>query len=381
MIKRVGSLILLIVLAYTLPVCVLAKTYNYPGDIKNALYGPSNQSVVRFQSGDEIVFNIDKSNIYIDDVKVSDECYGLSCQTDSYPVTDDICFSYAKGWSNIDTYFISCDKDINVNVYSEFMKKSYFKSGDYLVFKGIDYNRRGINPSIYDYDDNLLYFYDIDNYAFGTFSNNGDINRAYFLLKFPKLEDKDVYWQTSIFNDGAYGYPSPHFTPFEYSEPKIELKCDKNKINYGDKAKCEVCLECTHNMSKLNFSINQKNLKLSNISYLDGVTNSSNSSQNMMLNISDNNICNEKRTIMTFDVEGTKNSTNLDKLSLNDIEYTDELLTAKYHDLDSDLKIISSKNIISNPKTGTRLLFIIIPVILFPIIGGLNFIRRREYEK
>ena len=379
MIKRVGSLILLIVLAYTFPVCVLAKTYNYPGDIKNALYGQSNQSVVRFQTGDEIVFNYNVADIYVDDVKVSNECYGSSCPTNTYRVTDDVCFSYAKGFTNIYVYFISCSKDINVNDYSESMEKKYFKSGDYLAFKGIDSNRRGINPRLYDFNDNLLSFYDVDNYAFGVFSNGGDYNKSYFLLKFPQIDDNDIYWEKTIFNDGAYSYPSPHFTPFDYKEPKIELKCDKDKINYGEKTKCEVCIECIHAINKLEFSMNQKDLKFSNYSFSNGVTNTGNNNS-IKLNITDNNICNEKKTIMTFDVEGTKDSSYLDKLSLNNIEYTDELLTAKYNDLDSDLNIISTKPL-TNPETGIKGLFVVIPILLLLIVSEMSTIRRKKYEK
>ena len=177
-----------------------------------------------------------------------------------------------------------------------------------------------------------------------------------------------------------YNFPTSTFTPIEYTEPKIELKCDKDKINYGEKTKCEVYLESPYKMSNLNFSINQKNLKLSNISYLDGVTNSSNDNQNMKLSFGDDNSFIEKKVIMTFDVEGTKNSTYLDNISLGNIEYTDEVVTAKYENLNSDLNIISTKPL-TNPETGIRTLFIIMPILVLLVVGGLSVIRRKEYEK
>ena len=133
-------------------------------------------------------------------------------------------------------------------------------------------------------------------------------------------------------------------------------------------------------MSNLNFSINHKNLKLSNISYLNEFTNSCNDNIIMKISFDDNNSFIEKKVIMIFDVEGTKDSSYLDNISLENIEYTDEVLTAKYENLNSDLNIISTKPL-TNPETGIRTLFIIMPILVLLVVGGLSVIRRKEYEK
>ena len=238
-------------------------------------------------------------------------------------------------------------------------------SGDILL---ISYNdEHGSWFNIYDKDNNII-------------SGGNIYNNLPGLVILPKIDGKDVYWRHEIIMvTQMYNFPVPIFTPIDYTEPKIELKCDKDKINYGEKTKCEVYLECSHKMSELSFSMNHKSLKLSNISYLDGVTNSSDSSQTIKLSFSDDTSFSEKRVIMAFEVEGTKDSTYLDNISLNNIEYTDEVLTAKYDDLDSNLNIISTKPL-TNPETGMKGLFVVIPILLLLIVSGISILRRKKYE-
>ena len=82
---------------------------------------------------------------------------------------------------------------------------------------------------------------------------------------------------------------------------------------------------------------------------------------------------------MTFDVEGTKDNTYLDKITLRNVEFTDEILSGNYKDLDSNLNVISTKETISNPKTGIKLLFIIIPILLLIIVGTISlFIKKKK---
>ena len=80
---------------------------------------------------------------------------------------------------------------------------------------------------------------------------------------------------------------------------------------------------------------------------------------------------------MTFDVEGTKDSTYLDNISLGNIEYTDEVVTAKYNNLNSDLNIISTKPL-TNPETGVKALFIIMPILLLIFIGLVNIFMNKK---
>ncbi len=365
--KKINSIIIVFLIFYFVPIFVFAKTYNYPNDVRYSLYEENGKDAVEFLPGDEIIFNTIGSNIYIDDIKTSDECYGFSCTENVYIVTEKMYFSYEKAWSN-KVNFITKKEENSIYLYSDKSEGKYYKSGDLIAFKNLNYHAAGINPRIYDFDDNILYFYDTFSFAFDTYYTQRVYDQGYLLLKLPRIDEKDVYWKTSIFDDGAYDYPSPHFTPIEYFEPKIELKCDKDKINYGEKTKCEVLLESSYKLRNLNFSINQKNLKLSNISYLDGVTNSSNDNKIIKLNFDDNNSFIEKKVIVTFDVEGTKDSSYLDNISLENIEYTDEIVTAKYDNLDSGLIITSTKPLI-NPETGIKTIFVIIPILLLIIMG------------
>lgn len=352
---------------------VNAKTYSAAdySFTKRTILEPGD--VLDFSSGSNTVTYI----LYLDDSLITSDCFGVKneCST-QFVVKDKMIYEKTMGGGTIDNeykygYFRSIKEDAEIisldisdPIYRQnWVDERYYKSGDILL---ISYNdRHGSWFNIYDKDNNII-----------SSGSIWDVLPGLVIL--PKIDGKDVYWRHEIIMVAQmYNFPVPIFTPIDYTEPKIELKCDKDKINYGEKTKCEVSIECTHVLNKLEFSMNQKDLKFTNYSFSNGITNTGNNNS-IKLNITDNNICNEKKTIMTFDVEGTKNSTYLDKLSLNDIEYTDELLTAKYNDLDSNLNIISTNNIISNPKTGTRIMFIIIPIIILLIVGILSVFKKKN---
>ena len=133
--KKVVCFVILLAIAYIVPVCVFAKTYNYPNDVKNALYGSDNQDVVEFLPGDEIVFDNTARyryyNIYIDEKKVGEECYGYSCPSYVYTVENKMYFSYGK---NEKINFITKEESTNVYSYSDSIRDKYFKSGDFIIF-------------------------------------------------------------------------------------------------------------------------------------------------------------------------------------------------------------------------------------------------------
>ena len=370
--------ILIFTITFIFPIKTDAKTY-YANQSINSIIATE-----ILEPGDIIDFSDSSSlsspprfYIYMEDELVTDNCFGIEdeCQT-QFVVENRMIFHNTNRKSglefNINFYKLKNDEEIKatINLYQQETPQehidSYFKSGDLIKI-------------IFEFD-GVATFYEIYD-ANGNLLEKDGIGGTPIVLRLPKINDNDVYWVNTIVRGGVYNFPTSTFTPIEYTEPKIELKCDKDKINYGEKTRCEVYLESPYKMSNLNFLINHNNLKLSNISYLDGVTNSSDSSQTIKLSFSDDTSFSEKRVIMAFEVEGTKDSTYLDNISLNNIEYIDEVLTGNYKNLDSNLNIISVKNNISNPKTGTRLLFIIIPIILLSIIGVLSLIRRKNYEK
>ena len=369
----ISSLSLFALLIILCPLMVEAKTYyaqSYSPMLEHVILYPGD--IIDFSNVNEVGRNF---YLFLNGEKLSNDCFSSSesCLK-QYTVTNKMIYINVMNYSDIShssfkLQFYKLEDDDNQIYYYKSGEENYnpgdvvyYKSGDLILFTHIagGYTRY----FIFDENDNLI---ETMNFSSGL----------PLIKRLPKINNKDVYWKCEYIQGGSYSLPEPYFTPIDYTEPKIELKCDKDKINYGEKTKCEVSIECTHVLNKLEFSMNQKNLKFTNYSFLNGITNTGNNNS-IKLNITDNNICNEKKTIMTFDVEGTKNSTYLDKLSLNDIEYTDELLTAKYNDLDSNLNIISTNNIISNPKTGTRIMFIIIPIIILLIVGILSVFKKKN---
>ena len=369
--------ILMFTITFIFPIKTNAKTYYANRSISSII------ATEILEPGDIIDFSDssslsspDRFYIYLEGQPVEDNCFGVEnmCQT-QFVVENRMIFHNTIRKSgveyNVNFFKLKNDEEIKatINLYQQETPQEhidkYFKSGD-LIKLIFEFHGVATFYEIYDVNGNLL--------------EKDGLCGTPIVIRLPKINDNDVYWVNTIVRGGVYNFPTSTFTPIEYTEPKIELKCDKDKINYGEKTKCEVYLESPYKMSNLNFSINHKNLKLSNISYLDGVTNSCNDNQIMKLSFDDNNSFIEKKAIMIFDVEGTKDSSYLDNISLENIEYTDEVLTAKYENLNSDLNIISTKPL-TNPETGIRTLFIIMPILVLLVVGGLSVIRRKEYEK
>ena len=368
----ISSLSLFALLIILCPLMVEAKTYYAQS------YSPMLEHVILYP-GDIIDFsnvNEDGRNFYLflNGEKLSNDCFSSSesCLK-QYTVTDKMIYINLMNYSDIShssfkLQFYKLEDDDNQIYYYKSREENYnpgdvvyYKSGDLILFT--HYAGGYTSYYIFDENDNLI---ETMNFSSGL----------PLIKRLPKINNKDVYWKCEYIQGGSYSLPEPYFTPIDYTEPKIELKCDKDKINYGEKTNCEVCIECTHVLNKLEFSMNQKDLKFTNYSFSNGITNTGNNNS-IKLNITDNNICNEKKTIMTFEVEGTKDSTYLDNISLNNIEYTDEVLTAKYDDLDSDLNIVSTKPL-KNPETGIRTLFIIMPILILLVVSGLNILRRKK---
>ena len=369
--------ILMLTIMFIFPIKIEAKTY-YANQSINSIIATE-----ILEPGDIIDFSDSSSlsspprfYIYMEDELVTDNCFGIEdeCQT-QFVVENRMIFHNTNRKSglefNINFYKLKNDEEIKatINLYQQETPQehidSYFKSGD-LIKIIFEFDGVATFYEIYDVNGNLL--------------EKDGIGGTPIVLRLPKINDNDVYWVNTIVRGGVYNFPTSTFTPIEYTEPKIELKCDKDKINYGEKTSCEVYLESPYKMSNLNFLINHNNLKLSNISYLDGITNSSNDNQIMKLSFDDNNSFIEKKVIMTFDVEGTKDSSYLDNISLENIEYTDEVVTAKYENLNSDLNIISTKPL-TNPETGMKALFVVIPIFILLIVSGMSTIRREKHEK
>ena len=359
--------ILIFTILFIYPIKTNAKTYY----ISNDAYWSWKYPLDILEPGDVLDFSncydSFKYTLFLDGEEITG-CYGKPSECNlQYTVKDRIVYGFYRYPNRrpVELYFNSMSDNQELLVYNDSTPDGYYKSGDVIAF----YTEQPANVMafyIYDEKDNLIFSIPYLSSRPPTY-------------KLPKINGKDVYWKMESFvTPGAYFSGScPHFTPFEYKEPKIELKCDKDKIKFGEKAKCEVCLECTHVLSKLEFSMNQKDLKFSNYSFSNGIINSGNN-DSIKLNITDNDICNGKKTIMTFDVESLKDVNYMDTISLRDVVYTDEILTGSYKNLDSKLNITSVKNSISNPKTGTKLLFVLMPIIMLVMVATISVFKFKK---
>ena len=374
--------ILMLTIMFIFPIKIEAKTYvttQKPNMImEKEILEPG--YVIDFSNSSYSHSKYSRYYIYLENELITDNCFGVedTC-LQQFVVEERMIFQRkisSEENANTTSYGINFYKlkpdeklltlDISSEKYwQDYVDEHYYKSGDIIKME----INHGLNTSIG--------YYVLDNQEH-IIESGGFIWEIPGLIRLPQIDGKDVYWINHIImSGGIYNYPTLNFIPFEYTEPKIELKCDKDKINYGEKTKCEVCIECTHVLNKLEFSMNQKDLKFSNFIFSNGITNTGNNNS-IKLNITDNNICSEKKTIMTFDVESTKDTNYLDKIALKNLTYTDEILTGNYNDLDSNLNIISTNNIISNPKTGTRMIFIIIPIIILLIVGILSVFKKKN---
>ena len=378
--------ILMLTIMFIFPIKIEAKTYVATREpsmiIEKEILEPGD--VIDFSNSSYPNYKYSRYYIYLENELITDNCFGVedTC-LQQFVVEEKMIFQRiinGEESANLSSYGINFYKlksneeikEINITepIYwqDNYVDEHYYKSGDIIKYIFNGGGRTGTKYYIYDNKDNIIDSYNI-------YNNNPAI------IRLPEINDKDVYWKHFVNLDtGVYKFPVAILRPIEYTEPKIELKCDKDKINYGEKTRCEVYLESPYKMSNLNFLINHNHLKLSNISYLDGVTNSGNDNQIMKLSFDDNNSFIEKKVIMTFDVEGTKDSSYLDNISLENIEYTDEVVTAKYENLNSDLNILSTKPL-TNPETGMKALFVVIPIFILLIVSGMSTIGRKKHEK
>ncbi len=363
--KLKSFLLILMLSIVIIPLNINAKTI-YAGSTS---YG--NIESVILEPGDIIDFSnsstpreIQKFYIYLDDELVTPDCFGVEDVCHKQFVVENRMIVHKNIYINSSQYgihFYSLKPDdtlIEIDLSPELIagnvEERFYKSGNIIKINNIYTNLLSNVYEVNDFDGNRIESVDMANFNPG-------------IIILPQINGKDVYWGTSV-EIIIYDIAVLSFTPIDYTEPNFELICNKDRINYGEKANCELNLECRHIISEIDFTMSQKDLKFSNLKYSKNITNSGND-QSIKLEINDENICNEKKTIMTFDVEATKEDTYLDSIQLRDIVYKDEVLTGSYNNLDSNLNIVSNKNTIINPSTGTKFLFIIIPIILLILVG------------
>ena len=199
----------------------------------------------------------------------------------------------------------------------------------------------------------------------------------YLLYRLPQIDGKDYYYEVEFYNDTVYNYYAPHFMAFEYIEPEFDLTCDKDIIVYGEKTDCQLKVTSVYPITQLNFSLSNPNLKVSDVEFIDGVTNKGNN-EKFELTIDNDDIEGSKGLVlMAFEVTGIKDETYLDAVTLSEILYTDTIVSAEYNNLQSDLNILSSKKV-DNPNTGTKVLFIVCPLGLLLVALVVNIVMKKR---
>jgi len=375
-------LFLMVFVLLLFPSSVFAKEVS----IDDLLYGDDN---IILKTGDVVIFESHDFykifHIYIDGVRVDDNYYfsgltssGLYAESHhSYTVGKNVILSGEtrtqqqmideEHMTNYDVFnlnFITYKDNYKFYKYTDISDGQTFSSGDIINFNV----QRNDDLSIYFYKKNreldfseLVYFdVPIKNYLF------------------PEVNGEKAYWKVEFFDDGLY-LPGvfPHFYQLEYIGPKFTIKCKDKVINYGKKTTCSLCVTSLYEMSDLSFNMDLPNFKISNIDFPDEIENLTGTKQ-YNFRIASGYVDGGKEVeLMTFDLEGTKNENYTDGIDLTNIQYRDELVDGSYDKVTSSLEILP--NTITNPKTITSLLYLLLPIAV--LLVALTMVKLNERNK
>ena len=168
----------------------------------------------------------------------------------------------------------------------------------------------------------------------------------------------------------------PHFYEIDYVEPSFSLICDDKVIKYGQKTTCHLYVTSMYNMKNVAFDMDLPSFKLSNVNVPNKVE-MVNGSKNYNLKLDNKYADNGKEVLlMSFSLEGTKNENYTDGVNVIDIQYKDSIIEGTSNSVDSNLQILP--NILTNPKTLTNLMYILLPIIVLIILLVLNKVNERR---
>lgn len=288
-------------------------------------------------------------------------------------------------------------------------KKSVF-AGERTVFKSVNNSRSMYNTvylktiddnsRFYTADDLILnrvfksgdlidYYSSSNGFRFSYYDNNSriidDLIMTYppyknFYISLPKYEGNDVYWQMKGMLDLGYSGFSPIFQLLDYQKPRFSIECEKKSIKYGEKTNCKVVANSIYPLYEVHFDLDNPGFKILNLKILDNVKEIPGTKKyNLEINeeyANDNQII----ELLSFTIEGTKNETYADSITMKSLNYRDSILEGEYEEVQDTINIISEK--VNNPKTSTKeLLYIIIPVVLFMFGYALISFRKKDIKK
>lgn len=370
-------LLLFIVMFYFIPKSIFAKEYLAWKDI----YQPKNNgyweySVFNYyKTGDVFNFsdmgNSTKTELYVDDVEKFAYSYYFDGDDDYYA-------------DNFGAYHDSND-DGGKDFYKEFARlddncygthddclNSFVVPHDMVLYKTVTYYSTITNINTYEFfflnvnDNTEIYdIHDLDEnriYKTGTVVFSGCSN--YDMLVLPSYAGKTAFWKMNVLSDALYSsclYSEQEL--YNYVAPEFNLKCEDDSIEYGKKTKCFVSASVNEKLQFVSFDLNIPNFKISDISFPNYVE-TKNGDKQYNLAITDDNLSDEYN-LMSFYLEGITDNNYTDDIKIINLKYKDAVYEGDYDNLVSNLNIKS--NTLDNPKTSSKVLFILLPLILLGV--------------
>lgn len=359
--RKYKMIILSLFVLFIIPTFVSAKSYKF-NDFENEFSNIAwpDSSAPTLKKGDIIDFSDHSSNVTIFFEDVADNnCYGNAegCKT-TYTLSDDSMI-FVVYYNEL----VLLKAENNIIDYADLVDGHVYKSGDVISNPSMYYD------AYYDVNKDGTCNYYKDSNGDSLFSNANFSSKNYcvqegLVTKLPKYGNKDIMWKLSIVDGALYSPYYLFFEPYDYKAPVFKLTCDRQSINYGEKAKCSVTANAIYELKDVSFDLSTPNFKVSNPTGTDNVKKVSGSREfNFTIN-NGSSLINKEFTLMTFNLEATKNEVYVDDVAVVDILYTDDLYSGEYEMLKSDLKVIPNS---SNPKTYRNTLLLTLPILLLMV--------------
>ena len=273
-------------------------------------------------------------------------CYGNgeNCRSTFVVPNKMIVTDFALGFAGNDYRahigLISVDDNQQIITSDELQEGKLFKGGSIIVYRQPYHG--------------IYYFDEDENYILGdTFYYAGVLASSY--------HDNSIYQYTSVEDSQYAGEYYYAFKKIRYTSPEFSLKCEKNSIQYGEKTSCSVCVTSIEQLNEVSYNLNIPNFKVSNVVPGTHTTPFEGSSEYNYRIDSGYAVNGEEFVLMTFDLEGTKNESYLDNVSIVGIYYQDNVYSGSYDNVVSDLRIVPGTH--KNPNTWNNLFIVIVPFI------------------
>ena len=332
-------LFLFLILFLCFPYLVNAKEYDSRVFNDSVEFTPENRIDI-LHPGDTINFSQDSRDIkiYVDREMVF-SCDEGQCP-DSYEIEETLVMFDVYGGNTYCTIdLVSVSDDAQLYFYGlDLEEGKLYRSGDVVSFPKYTYSS---------------YYYDEEEYYVGE-------SHGYTHI-IPQYEDQDAYWLLELAEDGNYAPIVALFKVYPYTPPTFDIKCEQKSIQYGEKTKCAVYVSSIEQLSKVTYNLDVPNFKVSNVVAGEHTTPFEGQNEYNYIIDAGYAVNGEEFVLMTFDLEGTKNESYLDNISIVGISYQDNVYSGEYDNVVSDLRVVPGAP--KNPNTWNNLIYVFIPFI------------------